>query len=171
MTRRGIHHPLTPVRQAWRPTPEQVEIGIVGIPIEEAVARKPRKTRSKAERVLNPYEWEIQAASVLILKRILAPPFFIAANVNENRGSEIAGCKARQMGQEKDEPDLDVVQDGKLRKIEFKDRTGKARPSQLAMHAHLRLCGVPVLSECRSPEQAVAWLTQQGCRFRGKVSA
>jgi hypothetical protein len=153
----------------WKPTLAQVDAGIAVLEIEPGPEKKERKKRSKGERVLNPYEWEIQTATVLILKRILAPPFFIAANVNENRGSDIAGSKARQMGQEKDEPDLDVVQDGKLRKIEFKDRTGKARPSQLAMHAHLRECGIPVLSECRSPEQAVDWLREQGYRFRGTL--
>ena len=98
MTRRGIHHPLTPVRQPWRPTPEQVEGGIVGISIEEAVARKPRKTRSKAEQVDNPYESTIQRRTIKLLKALLHPDAIVQAVVSEHRNGD-EKLKAKLNGQ------------------------------------------------------------------------
>jgi hypothetical protein len=169
LIRRGIHHPLTPVRQAWRPTPEQVEGGIVGISIEEAVARKPRKTRSKAEQVDNPYESTIQRRTIKLLKALLHPDAIVQAVVSEHRNGD-EKLKAKLNGQEPGWPDIGIHFRGREWVIEMKDANGRKNADQIAMHKRIKRAGTPLLEICRSPEEAVAWLETQDAPFRGRIA-
>lgn len=164
MTRRGIHHPLTPVRQAWRPTPEQVEGGIVGIPIEEAVARKPRKTRSKAEQKTNPYESRIQKSVVKDLRRLLPPEYIVQAYCEHQDPAE--QLRAKLMGSDPGFPDLMVFGDGRVFLIEMKDAEGVLNKNQKDMHPLIVAAGIPLLPICRNIHMALEFLIANGARTR-----
>jgi hypothetical protein len=127
--------------------------------------RKERKKRTQQDRLTNPYEWEIQRATVKLLKQTLADGYFVRAHAPEREG-ESGGLYARRNGQVPGCPDLDVMGDGRLWVLEMKDKSGRLKAIQRETQARIRRAGIPVLDVCRSAEHAVAWLRENGARFK-----
>ena len=155
--------PIT--RTAWQPAP-----GDLDRPITEVVGpsdnppRKTRQKRTKAERLTNPYEWEIQRATVTLLRRYLADGYLVQAHVQEREGD--ARLWAYQQGQDSGWPDIEVTGDGESWLIEMKDRDGDLNAAQKKLHPRLIRAGRKLLPICRSPIDAAWWLRAQGARFK-----
>ncbi len=129
-----------------------------------------RKVRSKAERMVDPYEWEIHRAIVTGLVRLLPLDYIVQANVQEREGGS-AGSWAHSQGQRAGWPDIGVYGDGRCWLLEVKDRTGGLTNAQKAMHPRIRAAGIPLLPICRSLGTAASWLQDNGCRFRVRIAA
>jgi len=161
---------MIPTRQAWRPTPQDVAGGVTCVDVPDVPQLKPRKTRSKAEQVDNPYESTIQRRTIKLLKALLHPDAIVQAVVSEHRNGD-EKLKAKLNGQEPGWPDIGIHFRGREWVIEMKDANGRKNADQLAMHKRIKRAGTPLLEICRSPEEAVAWLETQDAPFRGRIAA
>ncbi len=146
-----------------------MQAGMVGyadvVGNSENPPKKERQTRSKLEQMTNPYEHDIQRGVVNRLRKALWPGYLVQAVVQE-RANGTAARRAREAGQEPGWPDLGVWGDGRVWLVEMKDKTGTLERSQKEMQPKIVAAGFPVLSMCRSYEQAEEWLRANGARFR-----
>ena len=129
--------------------------------------RKIRKKRTKTERLTNPYEWEIQRATVKLLRLVLPADYIVVAHAQES-SSESENRYAKLNGQWPGYPDLEILGDGRVWLIEMKDAKGRLTKAQKDFHILLKPAKIPILSICRSPEQACAWLAKNGARINWK---
>ncbi len=120
--------------------------------------RQPRKPPRKLEAPL-------QRAVVVALRRRLPPGSLVAAVTNHSRSKHQTFALLAQ-GMLPGMPDLLVFTSYHVFGIEMKAPGGRLSSAQQSTQAGLRALGVPVLAECASVQQAVAWLELQGVVFQ-----
>ena len=152
--------PLTPY-VPWKPTPEQVAMGVAALEIEQPT----KKARKKPGRP----EFTLQCSAVKQLRAMLPANYIVASHCAEG-ASLSEGSRSKMQGQIKGWPDTEVCGDGYTWRIEWKSQTGVLSPDQKRVHEMLRNAGQSV-EVCRSLEDAVAYLTKWGASFRGRIAA
>ncbi|MPV99836.1 VRR-NUC domain-containing protein [Bombella apis] len=87
----------------------------------------------------------------------------------ENRGNgEREGKRRKSRGCIPGVPDLHFLHDGRLLCVELKTKSGRLNEAQAALHERIRQCGGAV-SVCRSLEDVVAFLTENGVKMKGSI--
>lgn len=111
---------------------------------------------------------DILHASIWRGLKLLLPDDCLAWSV-ENRGNgEREGKRRKIRGCVPGVPDLHFLNNGRLLLVELKTRSGRLTEAQECFHNRARFCGAPV-RVCRSLEDVVAFLTENGVKIRGAV--
>lgn len=98
----------------------------------------------------------------------LLPSDCLAWSVENNNLGPIRGKNHVARGCIAGVPDLHILYRGRLLLIELKIPTGRLSPQQHEFLANARHCGAPT-AVCRSLEDVVAFLKEQGVRLKGAL--
>jgi hypothetical protein len=167
---RRVKQTAAPIRQPFTLSAADYAAMISGddlavIGESENPAKKPRKKRTKAEQLVNPYEWQFQGRLVKRLELELPRDYVVQSVVAEGK-SRLAQIRARQQGQKPGYPEVWIHGDGRSWTIECKAKGGRFTQSQIDMHPRIIAAGIPLLRWCETEEQAIDFLTLNGARFR-----
>jgi hypothetical protein len=132
--------------------------------------KKEREKRSKLEQITNPYEHEVQCRIVNGL-RLLLPLDYIVCSFRAESYDPAVRRRSKEAGYIAGYAETHVIGDSRLWLMEIKDRDGRLSDDQKRVHPRIIAAGIPLLRICRSLDQAVAFLQENGARFRGRIAA
>lgn len=111
---------------------------------------------------------DILHASIWRALQTLLPEDCLAWSVENRNNGAPEGKRRKCRGCVRGIPDLHFLHAGRLLCVELKTKTGRLRPEQKAFHERIIQSGGAV-SVCRSLEDVVAFLTENGVKMKGSI--